>query len=171
MVTNYTDDLLNHLTVVSMPRVVNGSNVTQTRTWVYDPATQRLSSATNPENGTVSYTYNTDGTLFKKTDARGVVIQYTYDSLKRPTLVQSSGSTLYNYTYDTPADTGFMNTNGRIASVTYYPPTGQVTEVYGYTAPGGLAGKRMWVYHGGYSNPYADMVASFGYDTEGKPAT
>jgi YD repeat-containing protein len=36
---------------------------TQTRTWNYDQTTQRLTSNTNPENGTVSYTYNADGTV------------------------------------------------------------------------------------------------------------
>ncbi len=47
-----------------MPR----GGVTQTRTFVYDPVTWRLSSATNPETGTVNYLYNSDGSLFRKTD-------------------------------------------------------------------------------------------------------
>lgn len=52
-----------------MPR---GSN-TQTRTFVYKTGTTvggLLLSATNPENGTVAYNYNTD-------------MVYTYDSLNR----------------------------------------------------------------------------------------
>jgi YD repeat-containing protein len=51
--TNYTYDTLGRLTVVSMPR----GAVTQSRTFTYDGSSQRLLSATNPENGTVSYAY------------------------------------------------------------------------------------------------------------------
>ena len=51
-ITNYTYDALGHLTGVSMPR----SNGTQTRTFAYTGAD--LTSATNPENGTVTYQYD-----------------------------------------------------------------------------------------------------------------
>jgi YD repeat-containing protein len=47
-----------------------------------------LTSATNPENGTVTYTYGGDNTLQRKHDARGQDTVYTYDSLKRPIEVQ-----------------------------------------------------------------------------------
>ncbi len=71
-----------------MPR----STGTQTRSFNYiDPATNQpgalLRSATNPENGTVSYTYNADSTLDTKTDAKGQVLKYSYDSYKRVTTV------------------------------------------------------------------------------------
>jgi YD repeat-containing protein len=49
--TNYTYDVLNHLTGVSMPR--NGN--TQTRTFVYTG--NNLTSETNPESGTKTYQY------------------------------------------------------------------------------------------------------------------
>jgi hypothetical protein len=54
--TTYTYNLLNKLTQVSMPR--NGTS--QIRTFTYDQNGQgaRLMSVTNPENGTVQYTYN-----------------------------------------------------------------------------------------------------------------
>ena len=51
--TYYTYDLLDHLTGVSMPRPTG----TQTRSFVYSN-TAFLQSATNPENGTVTYTYD-----------------------------------------------------------------------------------------------------------------
>ena len=79
--TNYTYDALNHLTQVSMVR----GGETQTRTFVYDPTTQRLMSATNPETGAVTYAYNADGTLLSKTDAKGQRIQYGYDDKQRVT--------------------------------------------------------------------------------------
>ena len=50
--TNYFYDMLKRLTLVSMPRGAS----TQTRSWNYDSTTQRLTSLTNPENGTVSFT-------------------------------------------------------------------------------------------------------------------
>jgi YD repeat-containing protein len=74
--TNYTYNLRNQLTLVSMPR----GATTQTRTFNYDLTTGRLSSAANPENGTVSYTYNADGTPVSKTDAKNQQVQYTTPS-------------------------------------------------------------------------------------------
>ena len=46
-----------------------------------------VTSATNPENGTVSYTYNADGTLASKTDANGNTETYTYDAYQRLTAI------------------------------------------------------------------------------------
>jgi hypothetical protein len=43
-VTNYTYDLMGHLTNVGMPRPVGGSSYTQTRTFNYDLPTGRLLS-------------------------------------------------------------------------------------------------------------------------------
>ncbi len=81
-VTTYAYDTLGHLTSVSMPR----PSGTQTRTFNYgNPAGGQLLSATNPENGTVSYTYNSDKTLATKTDAKNQQVQYTYDTYKRVT--------------------------------------------------------------------------------------
>ena len=70
-VTTYTYDLLNNLSQVSMPRPTG----TQTRTFVYSGP--YLMSATNPENGTVSYTYNSIYKVATKTDAKGQQVQYT----------------------------------------------------------------------------------------------
>jgi YD repeat-containing protein len=70
-VTTYTYDLLNNLSQVSMPRPTG----TQTRTFVYNGP--YLMSATNPENGTVSYTYNSIYKVATKTDAKGQQVQYT----------------------------------------------------------------------------------------------
>src|SRR5262249_32590517 len=54
----------------------------QTRTFVYD-SLKRLTSATNPESGSVFYAYDNDSNLIQKTDARGVVTTYDYDALNR----------------------------------------------------------------------------------------
>ena len=71
--TYYTYNLLGQLTQVQMPR----GAVTQNRYFNYDLTTGRLTSATNPENGTVSYTYNADGTPLRKTDARSKAVEFS----------------------------------------------------------------------------------------------
>ena len=75
LTTSYTYDWMNHLATSTMTR---GSN-TQTRTFVYNDAGQ-LTSATNPENGTVTYTYGTNNLVATKTDANSQVTGYGYDS-------------------------------------------------------------------------------------------
>jgi YD repeat-containing protein len=88
LLTTYTYDQLNHLTQVAMPRSTINGIKTQTRTFVYASTAYStlnlpalwLTSATNPESGTVSYTYNADGTLASKTDANGNQETYNYDA-------------------------------------------------------------------------------------------
>jgi YD repeat-containing protein len=68
---------------------------TQTRTFAYTSTAYStlnlpalwLTSVTNPENGTVSYTYNADGTLATKKDANGNTESYTYDAYQRLTAI------------------------------------------------------------------------------------
>jgi YD repeat-containing protein len=86
--TSYTYDVLDRLVTVTMTR--DGS--TQTRSWTYDPVTQRLASVTLPESGTTSYTYNANGTLLQKTDAKGQKVQYGYDALRRVTSIARFGA-------------------------------------------------------------------------------
>jgi RHS repeat-associated protein len=155
--TSYTYDVLNHLTLVSMPR---GSN-TQTRTFNYNSGTTVtgfLQSATNPENGTVTYTYNLYNLLTTKTDAKNQELTYAYDGYNRLTSVslippytcppppQSCNppppQLLRTYYYDTnPLDTtGFsQNIAGRLAAVKYpAQSTIQMNDMYSYTAAGQL---------------------------------
>ena len=61
--TSYSYSALDNLT-----RVTQGA---QTRTFAYD-SLSRLTSASNPESGTVAYTYDNNGNLTQRTDARGV---------------------------------------------------------------------------------------------------
>jgi len=83
LTTSYTYDWMNHVSQSSMTR--NG--VTQTRTFAYNDA-GLLTSATNPENGTVAYYYNADNTLHYSQDAKGQQTVYTYDTYKRLIEVQ-----------------------------------------------------------------------------------
>jgi YD repeat-containing protein len=105
LTTTYTYDWMNHLNTVNMTR----AGVTQTRTFNYSDA-GLLTSTTNPENGTVTYTYSADNTLQDKHDAKGQDTVYNYDSQKRVTMVQKYPSGVssaentcerISYTYDT----------------------------------------------------------------------
>ena len=113
--TSYTYNALNNLT-----RVTQGS---QTRSFAYD-SLSRLTSATNPESGTIAYAYDNNGNLTQRTDARGVVTAYTYDRLDRLTRRSYSytGSetevrletTRVDYAYDSCGS----YSRGRLCSVT-----------------------------------------------------
>ncbi len=81
--TTYAYDALNNLLTISQ-----GS---QTRTFVYD-SLKLLSSAANPENGTISYKYDNNGSLLVATDARGVSTHVSYDVLNRPVRRWYNGS-------------------------------------------------------------------------------
>ncbi|MEW6146340.1 MAG: hypothetical protein AB1598_15115, partial [Thermodesulfobacteriota bacterium] len=69
---------------------------TQARSFEYD-SLGRLTSATNPENGTVVYSYDQASNLISRTDARNITTNYDYDELNR--VVSKS------YSDDTPAVT------------------------------------------------------------------
>ncbi len=73
----------------------------------------RLTSATNPESGTINYVYDGNGNLTSKTDARGVKTDYIYDALNRVT----------NRNYSTPngtPGTGVLANYQATPNVTYF---------------------------------------------------
>lgn len=168
--TNYTYDLLTRLTLVSMPRGAS----TQTRSWNYDSTTQRLTSLTNPENGTVSFTLNAaDGTVATKTDAKIQQTQYTYDVKKRVTQIAKAGDACQTvpFSYDTNTILpGFSaNTSDYLATMSYFIKDSvgceAVQEIYSYTAAGAITNKRLRMFH----YPVGlDLDAVYTYDTEGR---
>jgi YD repeat-containing protein len=181
---------MNHLIGSSMTR----AGVTQTRTFVYNNAGQ-LTSATNPENGTVTYTYSADTTLWGKQDAKGQLTVYGYDASKRITSVHvypSGGSypedpcQLVSYGYD--AGTYGL---GRLTSTAYGGPNPGYTwgasgcagagtpwhsysEAYSYHPAGAVTNKTLNVYST-YPSSYWTYGASFGvsytYDSAGRLST
>jgi RHS repeat-associated protein len=100
-------------TVYSYDELGNLIQVTQgaqTRTLQYC-SLSRLKLATHPESGTIQYLYDPNGNLTQKTDARGVVISYTYDALNRLLQKSYAGEPVtqpqtptVNYTYDNLAN-------------------------------------------------------------------
>jgi len=126
--TVYQYDALNNLCTVTQGG--------QTRSFLYDPLS-RLTSATNPESGLVSYEYYDNGTLKCKTDARTIKTTFTYDTLNRPTsksysttspdptvIAAVNASPAVNYYYDgqnppfTPAGFSRGSSTGRLVAVT-----------------------------------------------------
>jgi len=70
----------------------------QTRTFFYS-SLGRLTGASNPESGTVSYTYDNSGNLLTRTDARNLLTTTAYDNLKRTKTKSYSDGTTPNVTY------------------------------------------------------------------------
>ena len=127
--TSYAYDALDDLTGVT--QIQASPAVTQTRTFVYD-GLKRLTDATNPESGHVHYTYDENGNLSTKTDARSITTTCSYDTLNRVKMKSyqgdTSGTLAVSYFYDAqtlpalptgaPAFTRGSST-GRLVAVIY----------------------------------------------------
>ena len=112
--TFYAYDTLNNLTTVSQG--------VQTRSFNYN-SLSRLLSATNPESGTISYLYDNSGNLTRKTDARSIQTNYTYDALNRVTQRSYTDTTPpVNYTYD-----NLPNAKGKLTKVSSSVSTTEYT--------------------------------------------
>src|SRR6266849_10544096 len=151
--TSYTYDVLNSLTQVSQ-----GS---QTRTFAYD-SLKRLTSAANPENGTITVdAYDDNGNVLVTTDARGVSTHVSYDELNRPTRrwYNSSNSTS-STTNNSPSLPSGVAATDEVAF--FYDsqtlPSGAPSFTRGYST-GALVGV---IYGGGSAGTYR------GYDALGR---
>src|SRR5262245_16826117 len=105
--TDYAYNALDNLIQTSQTGVPNGGStpVTQIRTFTFS-SLGRLISANNPESGPITHEYDANGNLKKKTDARGVFINYTYDELNRNRTVDYSNTAVdpdITRVYDNPA--------------------------------------------------------------------
>ena len=84
--TTYSYNVLDNLLTVHQPGGLTD------RSFSYDWL-QRLTSASNPESGTVYSSYDNNGNLLTKTDARGVQTGFAYDRRQRPALGVPAGAT------------------------------------------------------------------------------
>ncbi|MGH9754034.1 MAG: hypothetical protein ACREA2_14755, partial [Blastocatellia bacterium] len=105
--TDYAYNALDNLIQTSQMGVPNGgsSAVTQIRAFAFS-SLGRLIAANNPESGLITHEYDANGNLKKKTDARGIVINYTYDELNRNRTADYSNTAVNPDTtrvYDNPA--------------------------------------------------------------------
>jgi len=149
--TKYSYDSLGHVTGVTQNAQASGS--TQSRSYVYD-FMGRLTSETNAESGTTTYTYDTDATcgtsngdLVKKVDAVGNVICTAYDALHRPTqITYPSGpyvsvTPTKNFVYDSATVNGVAMTYAKTRMAEAYtcfsPCSTKITdEGFSYTVRG-----------------------------------
>jgi len=151
-VTTYAYDAFNHLTNVTMTRPEG----TQIRTFQYNGLD--LVSATNPENGTVTYTYDASHKVLARTDAKNQQTQYTYDQYGRVAQVLHGGissgmftadpNQTWTFAYDTNIRLSSQNTSGRLAAVTVgssqiYGPG--ITYEYNYSRGGEVFSEKIHV--------------------------
>jgi RHS repeat-associated protein len=144
--TTYAYDALDNLTTVTQ-----GS---QSRTFSYS-SLGRLLSATNPESGTINYTYWDSGDLKRRTDARNIWSESSYDSLHRiltKTYSDGTPTATYEYWTTTAPNIGQLKSVGSSVASTayYYDWTGGVTSsthtINGY--PGNLVFDYDWYLNG-----------------------
>ncbi len=116
LTTSYTYDALSNLTVVTQgnqtPRSFNFSSLS------------RLTSAYNPESGSISYLYDSNGNLTRRTDSRSSTrTDYVYDALNRVTnrnytiFGTTAATPNVTYTYGTASAPCGTNSKGRLCSV------------------------------------------------------
>jgi YD repeat-containing protein len=163
--------------------------VTQTRTFLYTESD--LTSATNPENGTVTYVYDNSHHVTSRTDALGSKTVYTYDSYGRLSEVQyyprgsntEDTSQRVTYYYDGKFPQAYpcfgltapsnQYSTGRMSAVVF---GGGITDAYhdsycyqyAYTQPGRVATQQMMV---AAPNTYYNSVnfaAGYQWDDEGR---
>ena len=158
-------------------------NVTQgeqTRTFTYD-SLGRLKSSVQPENGTVSYTYD-NLNLVSRTDARNITSSYYYDQLNRLTQLnyndaQTSNTPWRTFSYDA-AGAGYSwghltSVSNGTALIKYVSisPLGQVT-ASSETTGGGAYNFSYYYNRAGaltQENYPSGRVLSIGYDTANRP--
>jgi YD repeat-containing protein len=136
--SKYVYDALDDLLTVTQQ--VGTGGYAQTRSFVYDPL-KRLTSATNPESGQITYLYDNNGNLTSKTDARNITTTLTYDALNRPTSKTYSDTTpRVDFYYDNqslPAGAPSYSRGssiGRLVAVTY--GGGSLGNYFGYDSLG-----------------------------------
>jgi RHS repeat-associated protein len=145
---------------------------TQTRSFAYNG--KQLLKATNPENGTVTYTYNSNNQVATKTDAKGQAFSYAYVGPNRLATVSIGGNQIESYTYDTTQNSSYPNySQGRLTAISY----GGFVETYGYNPAGQKTNKGLKVTQGVMQtgdggNTYsgqatADLESVYNYDNQG----
>jgi len=171
--TSYTYDALDNL------KTVNQGGLNQ-RGFNYD-SLSRLTSATNPESGTINYKYDSDttcaapnsflGELISKTDARGIRTCMQYDALNRVTQKSySDGTPTAGFFYDINPfwTTAAQNTMGHLVEAAVHTGPVNTSTLTSYDKMGRIAFQ--WEqapsnYPGGYFLNYTydlagDMVTS-----------
>ena len=154
-------DALGRVTSVVEPSVGSGADTTtytynvldklsgvtqgvQTRSFGYN-AFGFLKSETNPENGTTSYTYGSQGDVLTKS-VGGKSYSFTYDPAIRQLAAKSGATTYHSFTYDASCSTFTTAPCGKLTSSIGYNPllatAPTVTQAITYTGVGGRMSAR-----------------------------
>jgi RHS repeat-associated protein len=154
--TQYAFSVVSGSPTTTVTQNAQGSPI-QTRVYTYD-LLGRLISEQNPENGTTTYTYDSDsagtcsgtynGDLIKLVDAKGNTVCYQYDALHRIAQITypSSGPDAANtpaktYVYDSATfnGTSMSNPKGRLVEAyTVLSGTKKSDEFFSYSSRGEL---------------------------------
>jgi RHS repeat-associated protein len=140
--TKYTYDAIGNMTGVTQNAQAVAAQQ-QARSYTFD-GLNRLKSESNPENGVVSYTYDSDATcgtskgdLVKKVDAVGNTTCTAYDALHRATALTYTGpyapaSGSRHFVYDAATVNGVAMTNvkTRLAEAYLCPIAGCTSKSY-----------------------------------------
>jgi YD repeat-containing protein len=116
METDYFYDVLNNLLTVNQWGQSSGtSGAREARTFSYD-SLSRLLTSLNPETGLNRYSYDPNGNVISRIDARGVITNYVYDYMNRllsktyPGEVSGTPLSCYQYSVSTsscPSGNGY----------------------------------------------------------------
>ena len=176
--TYYRYDALDNLLGVCPGSAFSGStcSTTRSRSFTYD-SLKRLLTAINPESGATTYTYDGNGNLASKTDARSWKTDFgTYDVLNRPVSKTYSNSTgvpastvaapSVSWVWDTAT-----NGRGRLFSIA----SGSTTVQYGsYDSMGRPLTSSQTTTGSNSGNPYSFAYTyslAGGMETESYPST
>lgn len=135
--TDYQYDPLDNLTRVDQKGNDPNSANWRTRTFTYD-SLSRLTQASNPESGAITYTYDADSNLLTRvapkpnqTGALTVTTTYSYDTLHRlGGRTYSNGDTAVSYYYDQTLYNGLTITNGSGRRTTMVDASGTTSWSY-----------------------------------------
>lgn len=140
----------------------------------------------SPDTGTTTNEYDAAGNLTKRTDARGVVTQYTYDTLNRRTQVIYPAHPALNitYTYDQSAPIGGCPNNFNVGHLTTMTDASGTTS-WCYTNQGDIREVKQVINGVAYLHGYAYTLGrrlvylqypsgfelKYGYDAAGRTNT
>ena len=176
--TDYQYDVLGNLKEVDQWGGSHGSAGDRQRLFNYD-GLSRLTYASNPETGPVTYSYLTNAALCageaslpcSKTDARSVTTQYVYDALNRLTEKSYTGITnpSESFTYDVSSLAGATNIIGKLTSETVVSGTTVISQrsPYAYDAMGRVNQMSECTGYAPATCSGANYQLAYGYDLAG----
>ena len=180
--THYSYDGLGNLTCVAQAGTstsqFTGCSTALTswllRSFTYD-GVSRLQTSLNPETGTICYGtwsgstcsggYDGNGNLISKTDARGIVTSYSYDTMNRllskSYTSDSSGTPISCYQYDTSQISGVPSAGANLIE--------HLTNAW--TQPAGIPCKGTYPNYAPVAGSYISLKSILAYDAMGRPTS